>query len=206
MLEKTCPVCHTTKSASEFHSHKRHKDGLYSSCKKCANKANNRRYHAKRPPKPTIEERFWQKVKKDGPIIREELGSCWEWQGERMRFGHGRFQYLSKRYAAHRLSYQLAYGHIPNDLQVCHKCDNPPCVRFDHLFVGTQKDNIRDASKKGRLFHGESHYLAKLTEEKVKQIRMLAKVKSNKEISALFSINSGTANNVIHRKTWKHLD
>lgn len=95
-----------------------------------------------RKPSPlTPEERFWAKVEK-GP-------DCWEWKAFRNK-GYGKFTYNGRMYLAHRLSWILTNGPIPDGLGVLHSCDNPPCVNPDHLFLGTQLDNMRDASNKGR--------------------------------------------------------
>lgn len=87
---------------------------------------------------------FWAKVQKtDG---------CWLWIGARANaFGHGYFSFRGGGALAHRHSYEIAHGRIPRGLFICHRCDVPACVRPDHLFAGTQGDNIRDAVAKGRL-------------------------------------------------------
>lgn len=113
--------------------------------------------------------RFWKYVKKsDG---------CWMWTGCTSR-GYGTLS--SKRgqapYKAHRLSWIIHYGDISSEVEVCHKCDNPGCVRPDHLFLGTHGDNMLDASAKKRLRmyrhgHGEENNAATLTDEEVKRIR-----------------------------------
>jgi hypothetical protein len=95
---------------------------------------------------PSLEDRFWAKVDKSG--------ECWVWTGSRNWAGYG---YLGavrghgRQLAAHRVSWELANGSIPEGLHVLHHCDNPPCVRPEHLFVGTRSDNLSDAGRKGRL-------------------------------------------------------
>lgn len=103
-----------------------------------------------------LERRFWAKVNKSGPIPAHvpHLGECWEWTAYRMaNGGYGQIRLPKKNLSAHRASWLLTYGAIPEGMQVCHKCDNPPCVRPDHLFVGTAQDNMRDMIAKGRKGH-----------------------------------------------------
>jgi hypothetical protein len=94
----------------------------------------------------TLEERFWNKVKK-GP-------GCWEWKGAKNNKGYGMLQVREngewKRRLAHRISYEISRGYIPIVKKVCHKCDNPSCVRPDHLFEGTMSENMFDKVSKGR--------------------------------------------------------
>lgn len=72
---------------------------------------------------------------------------------------------------AHRVAWELSFGPVPAGLFVCHHCDNPRCVRPDHLFVGTHDANMRDRDRKGRLSHGERHVMARLTTAQVAEIR-----------------------------------
>ena len=97
----------------------------------------------------TLEERFWEKVKK-GP-------GCWEWTGGKDSKGYGSFMLcvegFSWHVSAHRVSWKLTTGYLPIGKSILHRCDNPSCVRPDHLWAGTQMDNMRDAVNKGRTHH-----------------------------------------------------
>lgn len=88
---------------------------------------------------------FWALVDKSA------AGGCWLWNGVLNNKGYGWFHWNGKPTYAHRLSYGWAYGDIPVGHGVLHRCDNPPCVNPAHLFTGTQKDNMADAEKKGRI-------------------------------------------------------
>lgn len=112
-------------------------------------------------PRSDVPASFWQKVDKG-----TEDG-CWIWTGARHRKGYGRFAVANRRKVyAHRYSWELAHGPIPDGLFVLHRCDNPPCVNPGHLFLGTNQDNMRDAAAKGRLVSR-----AKLTEAIVTSMR-----------------------------------
>lgn len=97
----------------------------------------------------TLRERFDRKFEKRGP------DECWPWTGAREKSGYGRIHVSSYRSPgwAHRVSYELAVGVIPEGMEVCHTCDNPSCVNPAHLFVGTTKDNALDKVAKGRNFN-----------------------------------------------------
>ena len=87
-------------------------------------------------------QRFWEKV--------EKTENCWNWIAADRGTGYGCFKYKGKVIDAHRMVWFLTYGYFPKEL-VCHKCDNRKCVRPDHLFKGTHRDNLLDAVKKGRI-------------------------------------------------------
>lgn len=92
--------------------------------------------------KPNTVDDFWKKVKK--------TRSCWIWMGAKDRQGYGFFWWKNKQVRAHRFVAEVVKGEKTGNLLVCHKCDNPSCVKPDHLFVGTISDNARDMVSKGR--------------------------------------------------------
>ena len=95
----------------------------------------------------TLEHLFWSHIKKGN--------GCWEWNDGNTNGDYGRARYNGKCQLASRIAWQLTYGALPNNrIQVCHHCDNPPCCRPDHLFLGTNKDNCHDAMRKGRTTKG----------------------------------------------------
>jgi hypothetical protein len=108
-------------------------------------------------------------------IRRAEGDACWLWAGPRQKAGYGEINRGNKVLLAHRVSYEKFVGPIPDGMNLLHTCDNPPCIRPDHLVPGTQGDNMRDAKRKGRLRSGrtpgESHPSAKLTNDAVRAIR-----------------------------------
>ncbi len=78
------------------------------------------------------------------------MNECWEWTGTRQGQGYGILYVEGKSTLAHRFAWAFANGPIPAGMQVLHHCDNPPCTRLSHLFLGTQKDNMQDMASKGR--------------------------------------------------------
>lgn len=143
--------------------------------------------------------RFWEKVDRNAPIPpnRPDLGNCWLWMASKAEFGYGLFA----GHRAHRISWEFTNGPIPNRLQVLHACDTPACVRPEHLFLGTQSDNIQDALRKGRLPCGESSYNARLTAEQVKKIRTMSG--SRQTIADHFGVHYGTINAIQRGVSWK---
>lgn len=88
---------------------------------------------------------FWKYAERKG------IDDCWPWRGTCDQNGYGRVVFMTEKFKAHRVSYEMANGPIPDGLIIRHKCDNPNCVNPNHLEAGTQKDNMQDASKRGRL-------------------------------------------------------
>lgn len=90
--------------------------------------------------------RLWWRV-----LVLEDKDKCWIWTGATTGKGYGQIVIKYKKYKAHRIAWEVTYGPVPEGLKVLHTCDNPPCCNPKHLFVGTQKDNMIDASNKGHL-------------------------------------------------------
>lgn len=164
-------------------------------------------------------ERFWDQVDKNGPILREDLGPCWPWTGRQLPSGYGRVKDANGQYVyAHRLSYLLDRGELNPDLDVLHRCDNPPCVRPDHHFEGTAADNAADRDTKGRtargsrsgaVLHperrarGEHHGLHRLSESNVRSIRQqMASGESIQHIAGHFGVSRKSIYKIASGETW----
>jgi hypothetical protein len=139
---------------------------------------------------------------------------CWEWSGCRDAKNYGRMGYARKKLVlCHRVSWMAFRGPIPEGMCVCHKCDNPPCINPDHLFLGTRADNTRDAASKGRIrcnpekIKGQLHGMHKLTNDQVLEIRKrYVPYKTHSRILAdEFHVCSASILNIVNRKSWKHL-
>jgi len=145
-------------------------------------------------------ERFWSKVKKtDG---------CWTWTATKQK-GYGRFWFEDRLELAHRVAWILCRGRIPagdhyGTTCVLHRCDNPSCVNPDHLFLGSNQDNITDKVQKCRHEQGERHSRSKLSDLQVRVIRRYAFI-GCRELSRMFNVNSSTMSRLLTRKTWRHI-
>jgi hypothetical protein len=144
--------------------------------------------------------------------LLNEVSGCWEWVGSK-RNGYGRMIVGSRTdgtrrsASAHRVSYELTYGEIPEGMEVCHKCDNPCCVNPDHLFLGTKQDNAADRDAKGRniVFIGEEQPRSKLTKKAVKDARWERAYKgtSYQMLADRYGVSKKTMQNAIKGVTWK---
>lgn len=158
---------------------------------------------------------------------------CWEWQNSRLAGGYGQIKVMGKSRLAHRVSYELAHGPIPDGLYVLHHCDNPPCVRPDHLFLGTARDNIRDCLSKrrgpdpqkraliyrhsgddhwtrqhpDRIARGSGHGRSKLTEDDVRTIRQLrSEGWTLDRLAVRFGVRLTNIHAIVRRDTWRHVE
>lgn len=150
------------------------------------------------------EELFWAKVEKDGPtpLHVPELGPCWTWTAGVDQNGYG--MYRHKR--SHRFAWELAHGEIPDGMQALHRCDNPPCVRMDHLFLGTLLVNMADRNAKERQARGERSGRAVLTEAQVVEARQRrAAGELVKDIAAEYAVSASTLSHAVVGQSWRHV-
>lgn len=149
-------------------------------------------------------ERFWSKV-----VKVQTLDGCWYWTGAIQENGYGRFKLDDKIELAHRVSWLLEYGSLPEG-QVLHKCDVRRCVRPSHLWEGTSSDNNKDCIEKGRgnrvAPKGQESHLSILTENQVHDIRLKAGLGlSQVFLAKKFDVSISTIHKIIHRSTWSHI-
>jgi hypothetical protein len=157
--------------------------------------------------------RFWRKIENTDPA------KCWNWLAGVSKYGYGKLRVKVdgqwKIMASHRLSYMIHRGDIPEGVNVLHSCDNPPCVNPEHLFLGTQLDNVKDMHEKGRdnnqrkgprrtlLLHGVENYLRKLTEADVVEIRTRKGLgQTAASMASDYLVSKSTIERVLNGKCW----
>lgn len=149
----------------------------------------------------SMAEWFWSRVDKSG--------DCWVWRGRCLQSGYGQLIVKKKVLLAHRVAFELTHGHIPPGLEICHRCDNPPCVNPAHLFCGSHADNMRDMKTKGRQSRGarpyrDGHRNAKLNADSVREIRSLHQQgMSFVELGRRYGVSGDQASNVVKRRSWR---
>lgn len=144
--------------------------------------------------------RLWRKIERGGP------DDCWPWLASVNPAGYGRLNVGGKFIKAHRLAWESTNGPIPSGLHVLHRCDNPRCCNPRHLFLGTHADNMADLFAKRRRAYGERHWMARLTERDVIEMRAMRSAgESYQEIARRFGVARMTAKNAILGKTWAHV-
>ncbi|HMN15178.1 MAG TPA: HNH endonuclease [Bellilinea sp.] len=153
---------------------------------------------------PTIDERFWSKVKVGKP------DECWFWIAGIKSTGRGNFSVGRRNIQAHRMAWLLTNGDIPEGMFLCHTCDNGLCVNPNHLYVGTPKENTADMINRNRkaVLVGEFSSRAKLTVSQVRQIRKMysAGKKSQNAIAEVFGVSRSTIEAIILRRNWKSVE
>lgn len=155
--------------------------------------------------------------------LRESPSGCWEWQGADNGRGYGvihlkNWEWPQRAPAVHRIAYRLCVGPIPDGLCVLHRCDNPPCVRPDHLFLGTNEDNVADMVAKGRQargeavranhdhLRGEAVVTARLTAETVMEVRRAELGgEPQADIAARLGISTTQVSSIVRGESWSHL-
>jgi hypothetical protein len=174
---------------------------------------------AGRPITP-LAERFWSKVDRNGPVMGGMKTPCWVWTGHRDAAGYGRIHINGSGRLAHRTAWELVNGPIPPASGVLHHCDNPACVRAEadpeesHTFLGSQTDNMRDCSRKGRiknqrhpeLARGAANGRAKINENEVRAVRAAhAAGESRASIAARFGVTPQNVTHIVTNATWSHV-
>lgn len=140
-------------------------------------------------------------------IDASQLWGCWLWTATKNEDGYGQFKLDGQMRRAHKVSYELFVGPIPEGLDVLHKCDNRGCVNPNHLEVGTHGDNMRQMAERGRSAKGEGHGSAKLTEDQVLEIRgrYAAGGVSQRALAAEYGVSHTTIRRVVSNKNWTHI-
>lgn len=146
-------------------------------------------------------ERFEEKY------IPEPNSGCWLWTATSVRGGYGMIKSGDKNHLAHRVSWSLYRGDIPDEMLVCHSCDTPACVNPDHLFLGSQKDNMRDMLSKDRLpsRKGSKNPRAKLSESDIDEIRIALKNETKASIASRYGVSPSLIRFIELGDAWAHI-
>lgn len=138
----------------------------------------------------------------EAKFVQRSPDECWEWIAAKTPLGYGVFAWSVDR-LAHRVSYRLHVGDIPEGMVIRHTCDNPSCVNPAHLLVGTQRQNMDDAIERERFAKGDGHHSAKLTEDSVREILMSERPAA--EIAAEYAVHPDLIRMIQRGARWKHV-
>ncbi len=210
---KKCPKCKIEKEVQEYWK-------TCSYCKTCQKEHWKNRYHKDKKSFAERDRIRWEKkhsrpckgckklIVKSGDCCSAKCKiksyvkknrKCWLWIGTKSPTGYGQLSWEGKKYAAHRLAYIVYKGEIGKNLFVCHLCDNPSCVNPEHLFLGTHKDNMKDAKLKKRMRK------TVLNIEKSEEIKMLIQKKTPlDEIAKRYQVSKFAIYDIKYGKTWKN--
>lgn len=132
---------------------------------------------------------------------------CLVWRGAKNSSGYGVFRKKGKNFYAHRAAWECRNGAIPEGRVVCHCCDNPACCNPEHMFIGSQRENLSDMVQKGRSAKGVGHSQAKLTDEQVVKIRerFAAGGATHAEVARDFGISREAVGQIVRRQRWAHI-
>lgn len=138
---------------------------------------------------------------------KKRSNGCIEYTGYIEPTGYGSIRFKKQRYKAHRASWIAHNGEIPDGLLVLHTCDNPKCINIDHLWLGTQKENQEDMTRKGRGRFGEKNGRAILTEQQVRDIRANASnpIITRAYLAEYYGISLGCLDGILYGNKWKHI-
>lgn len=140
-------------------------------------------------------------------VTIRDTNECIEWEGSRQTAGYGTFTNSGTFYLAHRVTYEIHVGPIPDGHLIRHSCDNPPCVNPRHLAPGLDLDNTQDKVERGRHPVGEKCSYAKLTAEAVLDIRKrVSDGVPRRDLAALHGVSTATIGDIANRKSWAHLE
>lgn len=151
---------------------------------------------------------FGKKVSRNGPVHLELGTECWVWISPTVDTGgYAKMTVARKGKKASHVAWFLQYGKWP-EKNMCHKCDNPLCVRWDHLFEGTHQDNSDDMARKGRVPKGETHHQAILTEEQVCSIKKLWASGGHtlRGLAKDYCVSKGCISNIVYGHRWRHVN
>ncbi|KKK72154.1 hypothetical protein LCGC14_2906740 [marine sediment metagenome] len=153
------------------------------------------------PDYTSLPARFWDRVEVD------EKTGCWVFIGSGTSQGYVKFTEDYQHIYAHRLAAADYYGPIPEGMLALHHCDNPPCVYYEHLYIGSRQDNMDDMKRRGRSMVGERSGNAKLTDHQASEIIQLCASKryTQKEVARRYGVHTTAVNKIVNGHAWKHV-